>query len=196
MKGIIKVNSLSPTIKISGVLILIVIISMGIFLLFINGFFTSLIEKVINEKPEAKIISYLEAAKKGDKLKALIIWELPNWEGWKLNEKAFFLEERRENLTKDLVENGIKNFKILKIEWWRTCCIPGIINNPRSAGGARAHIQLINNNNAEHIYIFDVFHQETNYWGAAEGYPVRHWVLRDIYLLGQEPLFWEFTHED
>ncbi|XOB41163.1 MAG: hypothetical protein ACKKMW_00215 [Candidatus Nealsonbacteria bacterium] len=196
MKSIIKINFLNSTIKILGILILIVIIGMTIFLLFINGFFTPLIEKVINEKPEAKIIAYLEAVKKGDKLKALTIWELPNWEEWKLNENGSFLEKRRENLTKNLVENGIKNFKILKIEWWRTCCVPGVTNNPRSAGGARISIQLIDNNNTEYIYIFDVFHRETSYWGATEGYPVRHWVLRDIYLLGQKPLFWEFNHED
>lgn len=179
--------------KIIGICILPIIIIGGFFLLFLNGFFTSFIEKVINEKPEVKVVEYLKAVKKNDEAEALTIWELPEWEGWKLSKESSFLQKRRENLTKNLIKNGVENFDILKIEWWGTCCEPGVINNPREAGGARIRVQLVNGSNSKYIYIFDVFHRETSYWGAAQGYPIRHWVLRDVYFPSQEPLFWKFS---
>lgn len=41
----------------------------------------------------------------------------------------------------------------------------------------------------------DVFHRHGSYWGAAAGYPTRHWALRDVYAQSQEPLFWRWVYE-
>lgn len=161
--------------------------SIGIFLSSFYGLPTLLIEKITNEKPEVRIAAYLEAIKKQDKTKALTIWELPDLP----NEEISLLEKRREDITKDLIENEVKDFDIFKIEWWGTSCKPCIISNPREAGGARAYVQIVDNSDNRNTYIFDVFHKETSYWGGAAGHPVRHWILRDVYLSDQEPLFWK-----
>ena len=175
---------LSKTIKITGIILAIIIACV---LLFLNGLFAPLIEEIINEKPEAKITAYLKAVEKDDAIKALTIWELPDW----TNEEISLLENRRENLTKDLIKNKIKDFGILKIEWWNTCCEPSIINDSNWANGARVYVQLINSYNTKSFYIFDVFvskgHREPGI-----GNSIRHWVIRDIYLENQEPLFWKF----
>jgi hypothetical protein len=179
--------------KIVGGCILAIVVVVSVSFLFFNGFFTSFIEATLNEKPEIRVIDYLKAVKENNEIKALTIWKLPEWEGWKLNEESSLLKERRQDLTESLVKNGVKDFNILQIEWWNTCCEPSITNNRRDAGGARIRVQLVDSNNSKDIYIFDVFHRETSYWGPVLNYPVRHWVLRDIYPANQEPLFWKFS---
>jgi len=174
-----------------GVISVIFILILGfLFQDLIRCFSQPFIERIINETPEAKINAYFKAVIKSDENKALEFWQLPDWEGWKRSKEAPLLSNRRENITKELITMGIKDFDILNIEWWRTCCESGVISNSQAAGGARIRVKLINRDDLEDIYIFDVFHQEGSYWGAAEGCQFRHWVIRDIYLSDQEPLFW------
>ncbi len=171
---------------ITGVLLLIIFI----FLLYINGVFNSYIENILNETPEAKVNEYLNAISQGDKASALNLWKISenqNYDVKKLND----LKERKEKNTQELMNNKMgNNFTIENIELWRTCCIPGIINDYKEAGGARLKIKLISENKAELHYTFDVFTRETTYLGDAAGYPVRNWVIRDIYAEGDSPLFW------
>ncbi len=155
-----------------------------------NPALTTFIEKIMNETLEVKVAAYFGAVIEGDERKALAIWQLPDWEGWESSEAAPLLSERRESVTKELIVMGIKGFDILSIEWWRTCCEPGVIDLPREAGGARIRVQLTSRDNAKCVYILDVFHRETSYWGKAGGYLPRHWVLRDVYPSDQKPLFW------
>ncbi len=54
-------------------------------------------------------------------------------------------------------------------------------------------IQFLDNKGLPFSYIFDVFVQDGPYWGAAEGYPLRHWVIRDVYPEGQEPFYWRYV---
>ena len=178
---------------ISTVCILLIVIGAYIFVVRIglgNPALTTFVERIMNETPKAKVAAYFGAVIKGDERKALTIWQLPEWEGWESSEAAPLLSERRENVTKELLAMGIKDYNILNVEWWGTCCEPHVIENPREAGGARIRVQLTSRDDDEHVYILDVFHRETSYWGGAGGYLPRHWVLRDVYPSGQKPLFW------
>lgn len=177
-------------IMVSGAYIFVVRMGVG------NPALTTFVERIMNETPEAKVAAYFGAVMKGDERKALAIWQLPEWEAWEASKAARPLSERRENVTKELLARGIKDYDILDIEWWRTCCEPGVIDNPREAGGARISVQLTSRDNAKHVYILDVFHRETSYWGGAVGYLPRYWVLRDVYPSGQKPLFWTWEPFD
>ncbi|MGB2762323.1 MAG: hypothetical protein WBC21_02140 [Minisyncoccales bacterium] len=167
-----------------GILIVFILILGFLFQDIIRCFSQPFIEKIINETPEAKINAYLKAVMKNDERKVLEFWRLSDWKEDPL------LSNRRENISKELIAMGTKDFDILNIEWWRTCCVAGVISNSQAAGGARARVKLISRDDVEYIYIFDIFHQKGAYWGAAEGCQLRHWVLRDVYPSDQEPLFW------
>jgi len=59
----------------------------------------------------------------------------------------------------------------------------------------RVSVQFLDQQGLPVTYVFDVFHRDGSYWGAAMGYPRRHWVLRDVYLRDEEPLFWRLVYE-
>ncbi len=148
-------------------------------------------EKLTGETPQAKAAAYIQAITQGDETTALPMWELPYLTN---SEQLDALSTRRKQVTSDLLAAELDSkFTILHIEWWGTCCEPGVTEDARSAGGARVHVQLIDKSGLPLIYIFDVFVRDLPYWGAAEGYPLRHWVIRDIYPEGQEPFYWRFV---
>lgn len=166
-----------------------------------NPSLTILWERIIGETPQAKISAYLRSVMNNHQRKALAVWQLQGLKqgaDFSLDPSYNFylLTQRREEITKDLISKGIKDFKILKTEWWRTCCEPDIISNFADAGGARTTVQLTDKNGSTYNYIFDVFHRETSYWGAAEGYRPRQWVLRDAYPENDQPLFWTTRSSD
>ncbi len=151
-------------------------------------------EQISGETPQAKIDAYVRNVAKGDEKAALNVWDLPTWELPK--GRSVELKTRRDNVTRTLITQGIKpDALILSIEWWGTCCEPRVINDSRSAGGARVRVQLLDRSGAPLIYLFDVFTREQPYWGEALAYPPRQWSVRDVYALGQEPLFWRLTYE-
>lgn len=185
-------------IKIIGGCILVIITISGFLLLFMGGFFSAFIEKALNEEPEKKITAYIGAVKQGNTNDALAIWELPDPEGWKTSEEFFLLENRRKNLTENFILNGITNFEILKVEWWSGfCCMtePYIVNDTRDGGYVRAYVKLFSDTtdkgDNEYVYIF-VLSTRDDSFGALASYPVRYWVIRDIYPSTQKPLFWKF----
>lgn len=165
-------------------------VAIGLWFYYLNGGFSLFLEKINRETPEEKITVYINAVRKSDETQALNLWKLPEWESWKSDPKKSLLEKRRNDMTKELIAKKVKSFNIEKTEWWRTCCEPAIIDDYREAGGARIQVRIIDQNNQSNLYIFDVFIEDNNYSGATEGYPVRNWLLRDIYLSDQEPLFW------
>jgi hypothetical protein len=80
-------------------------------------------------------------------------------------------------------------YRILEVEWWRACCEPGVIDDPRNAGAARVWVAVNEQGSTEVVYVFDVL-VPGGYWGEAMGNPVRQWAIVDIYHQGQEPLVW------
>ncbi len=148
-------------------------------------------EGLMGETPEAKIAAYMTAVRRGDREAALGAWELGSPQ--KLHYEA--LEQRREQVTDELLALEISEFTILEYEWWTTCCEPHVTCNARNAGGARVRVQVLDAQGNPQGFIFDVFTREQPYWGDAMGNPLRRWVIRDVYAAGDEPLYWRWVHE-
>lgn len=154
----------------------------------------TLLEQIGGNTVTARARAYAEAILRGDEEAALAIWELPSWE--LPDGRLAALAERRKAVTRELIAADLQeDFLILHTEWWRTCCEPGVICDSHEAGGARITVQFLDRRGLPVTYVFDVFHRDGPYWGAAAGYPPRHWVLRDVYARGQEPLFWRMLYE-
>ena len=132
--------------------------------------------------PESRVEAYLEATSRGDETQALGIWQTccaspPD------------LEARRVALTQELAAAGAgQQFRIEFIEWWRTCCEPGILDDPRNAGRARIFVSAGDRVGATHELIFEVVTKDGAYWGDAAGYPRHDWTLREVYARGAQSL--------
>lgn len=148
-------------------------------------------EQISGETPRAKIGAYVQTILHKDKAAALSLWELPQLTN---QGQLKALDDRRVAMTDRLIAADFQpDFTILSIEWWGTCCEPRVIDTPRDAGGARVRAQFLDKSGAPFSLMFDVF-TRGSYWGAAEGYPLRQWVIRDIYPDDQEPLFWRLVY--
>jgi len=151
-------------------------------------------EQVTGNRPEAVVQSYARAVLQGDEEAALALWEIPTWEF--ADGRRPSLADRREAETRALaVANLQPDFTILHVEWWRTCCEPGVTCHPEGAGGARVQVQFVDQEGHPVRRVFDVFHRDGPYWGGPMNYPARHWALRDVYAPEQEPLFWRWVYE-
>lgn len=137
---------------------------------------------VSDPPPESRVEAYLQDTARGDETEALGVWQTccaPPPE----------LEARRMTLTRELARAGAgQQFRIEFIEWWRTCCEPGIINDPRNAGRARMFVSTTDRTGATHELIFEVLTRDGAYWGDAAGYPRRDWTLREVYRRGEQSL--------
>ena len=174
--------------KILIALLALVVFTIGFFIDGEHGITSFAIEKIKNENPEAKVTAYIQAISNGDKEKAMSFWEIS--ESYELNlEYCNKIKDRGEQITKELIEKKIKSdFTITRIEWWSTCCVPNITENPRIAGKAKVYIQLTDFNNIKSTYIFDVI-VPGGYQGGLAGHSVRYWVISDIYSKDEKPIF-------
>jgi len=151
-------------------------------------------EKIIGETPPAQVDVYVQAIIQGNRSVAANLWYLDD--SAPDSAKYAALKDRRATVTDELLQHEIQSeYLILRTEWWTTCCEPGVTCDSRSAGGARLSVQFLDSQGDPIAYVFDVFTQEQPYWGAAMGYPPRHWVIRDIYPSDQEPLYWLMIYE-
>lgn len=149
-------------------------------------------ERPMGETPQAKIEAYMRSIHRGDRAVALAAWEPGPPQQTYYNA----LSLRREQVTDELLALGIREYSILQYEWWTTCCEPHMTCSARDAGGARGRVQVLDRQGNPLSYTFDVFAREQPYWSDAMGNPVRHWVVvRDVYALGEEPLYWRWVHE-
>jgi hypothetical protein len=143
-----------------------------------------LVEQVIGETPQAKVSSYLALVSQGDGEGALALWPASEQLGPEY-------EARRHTVTTELEELGPDlSHRVVKIEWWGTCCEPHIITDSREAGFARLWAEVSGDGKARQ-YVFDVFTRH-GYWGRMEGYAVRHWQILEVYPVGEEPLYWRW----
>jgi len=159
-----------------------------------SALLTKALEQVRGETPEARVNAYMRAVLRDNEEAAL--------EAWTIQDRALpdgrhdALRERRERVTRQLIASQWDDsFRINHIEWWRTCCEPGVICNGLDAGGARIQVQLLDLDGLPHVFVFDVFHRDGPYWGAAMGYQPRRWTLYDVYPDGEEALFWRYVYE-
>jgi hypothetical protein len=145
-----------------------------------------LFEQATASLPQSKIATFVQSIVQGDRETALKLWEVYDDPS---SEQQSALMDRREKVISDLLSAKIKpDYMVLHIEWWSTCCEPSVINDSRNAGGARINVQFLDNNGNPISYIFDVFTREQPYWGGAEGYQPRDWVIRDVYPSGLCPI--------
>jgi len=185
----------SPWRKIAGILgtllIGILIGAVGLWLLARSNpavRYTLLQDADLHE-PKVQIDAFVQALLRRDAAAATELWEVT--ETWA--ERG--MEDRRDTIISDLLQADIEaDYRINEVEWWRTCCEPGVTCNSRGAGGARITVQFMQGDKPL-TYIFDIFTRELPYWGAATGYPPREWVIRDVYPRGNTPLFWALVYE-
>ena len=151
-------------------------------------------EKIARKTPQDQVDVYVQAIIQGNRSVAANSWYLDDLAPD--SAKYVALKGRRATVTDALLQHEIQSeYLILRREWWSTCCEPGVTCDFRSAGGARLYVQFLDSQGYPMPYFFDVFTQEQPYWGAAMGYPPRHWVIRDIYPSDQEPLYWPMIYE-
>ncbi len=147
-----------------------------------------LVEFVTGRTPQARVEGYLNAIARGNRNEALRLWTpegTPN--------EA--LAARRDAVTDDLLalDPGLE-YQVLDVEWWRTCCEPGVVDDPARAGGARLRVAIRGERRPEATYVFDVL-VPGGYWAEAAGSPVREWAIVDVYPEGQSPLVWTWRSE-
>ena len=149
-----------------------------------------LLERPTGDQPQGQIAAFVKAIVRGDRSTALKLWEIGN------TGMQSELMGRQASVVSDLLAAGIKpDYMILGVEWWATCCEPRVICDSQNAGGARILVQFMDKNDQPLSYTFDIFNRDQPYWGGAEGYPSRDWVIRDVYLQGQKPLFWTLIND-
>jgi hypothetical protein len=152
-----------------------------------------LLEQPGKTRPQMQIADFVQAVTRKDSPAALALWEIRDSSPANVQSH---LAARREGIIADLIAHEIDpNYMILDIEWWRTCCEPGVINDWRNAGGARIHVQFMTGAGDPIHYYFDVFTRLQPYPGEAAGYPKQDWVIRDVYPADQQPLFWPLIYE-
>jgi len=143
--------------------------------------------------PQKRIDAFISSIRADRGRRAFTLWEI---EGSASQESANPLKARRKQVIADLVGAGITNDTlILGTEWWTTCCEPHVTCREIEAGGARVSVQVLDKDGNPQLYIFDVFNREQPYWGGAEGYRRRDWVIRDVYPFEEEPLYWPFLFD-
>ena len=152
------------------------------------------LERVMGESPEARVAEYVNALARGDERAALAVWKLPS--SGLQGEYAGRLKERRQAISHELADRDLRpEFEILHTEWWGLCCEPQVVDDPRSASGARMTVHLFGKDGVALTYVFDVFALGGPYWDDDSLRLPRRWVLRDVYPLGEEPLFWRRVYQ-
>ncbi|MGC9522047.1 MAG: hypothetical protein ACP5HG_09220 [Anaerolineae bacterium] len=180
-------------------LVVIAVLGIGLLLMWLHSataggaLRATVVEHLRGETPEAKIEAYVDAVLRGDEGAALAAWKAPEEE--RDDELSDALRQRRQEVTRDLIAADLDpEYMTTRIEWWSTCCEPGPTCDSRNAGGARVHVQFMDRDGLPVAYVFDVFHQDGPYWGAAAGYEPRRWALYDVYPRGEEPLYWRWVY--
>jgi hypothetical protein len=130
------------------------------------------------DTPQRQVDAYLAATAAGDEAAALRAWAV--FTGGIHPLPA--LLARRTELTAELAAKRVgTTHTIRSIEWWRTCCEPGPIDDLRNAGLARVHVTASDPNGASYELVFEVFVKKVNWSGDAGGDTVRDWTLYEVH---------------
>lgn len=162
---------------VAGAALLGLAVVAGLFVIFDND--NPVHELLTNDRAEARVDAYLGAIMRGDEYTALALWQLDE----KVTRAG--VPDRRMAVTGVLISARPTAYRVLKTEWWTTCCDPHLVDGPRNAGLARIQVAI----DGADTYVFDVLTHDTVYWGDAAGNPPHNWTLRDVYRSGDRPLF-------
>jgi hypothetical protein len=130
------------------------------------------------DTPERQVARYLAATSSGNEQDALDAW--PTFVGGAHPRPALLV--RRTALTRELTTLRVgTSYQVRSIEWWRTCCEPGRIQDPTNAGLARMHVSATDPAGTEYPLVFEVFVKNITWWGDAGGETVRDWKLYEVH---------------
>jgi hypothetical protein len=136
--------------------------------------------------PEREVARYLAATSAGNEQEALDAW--PAFVGGIHPRPA--LLARRAEVTHELASIRVgRGYRVTSTEWWRTCCEPGRIDDPRNAGLARMHVTAMDADGKEHKLVFSVFVEKIAWWGDAAGERVKKWRLYEVHREGETCVF-------
>jgi hypothetical protein len=142
-----------------------------------------LLEQALGRTPQAQIAAFLAVTSEGDRQAALALWTPPT-------AADVTLAARRESVTDDLLSYGPSlEYRVLAVEWWRSCCEPAVISDPNEAGAARVRVAIWGEGRPKEAYLFDLL-VPGGTWGTAASYPLREWAIVDIYAENAAPLAW------
>ena len=130
------------------------------------------------DTPERQVDAYLAATGAGDEARALDTWAVLTGGLHPLPA----LLARRTALTHELAAARVgTTHAVRSIDWWRTCCEPGPIDNAGNAGLARVHVTATDASGTAHELVFEVFVRKLAWWGDAGGERVRDWTLYEVH---------------
>lgn len=128
--------------------------------------------------PERRVDAFLAATRSGDEAAALEAWPLFTGGAHPRAE----LVQRRLDLTRALVALRVgASHRVVSIEWWRTCCEPGPIEDAGNAGLARIGVVATDRDGREHRLVLRVFVKQLTWWGDAAGERFREWRLYEVH---------------
>jgi len=134
------------------------------------------------DTPERRVATYLSATSSGHESAALDSW-VP-YPGTVLISDE--LRARRTDLTHELTASRVgRSYAIRSVDWWRTCCEPGLINGERNAGLARMHVVATDEAGNEQRLVFEVWVKKLTWWGDAAGETVKDWTLYEVHREGE-----------
>lgn len=134
------------------------------------------------DMPERRVAAYLAATSSGNESAALDAW-VP-YPGTVLMSAE--LRARRGDLTKELTALRVgRTYAIRSVDWWRTCCEPGLMDGEKNAGLARMHVIATDRAGTEHRLVFEVWVKKLTWWGDAAGETVKDWTLYEVHREGE-----------
>lgn len=130
------------------------------------------------DSPERQVARYLAATSSGNEEDALDAW--PTFVGGFHPRQALLV--RRTEITHELTSLRVGgSYRVMSIDWWRTCCEPGPIADPANAGLARMHVIATDAAGHEHPLVFQVFVKAIAWQGDAGGETVKEWKLYEVH---------------
>ena len=134
------------------------------------------------DTPERRVAAYLAATSSGNEGAALDAW-VPYPANVLMSTE---LRKRRADLTRELTTLRVgRTYAIRSVDWWRTCCEPGIVDGAGNAGLARMHVIATDRSGTEHRLVFEVWVKKLTWWGDAAGETVKDWTLYEVHREGE-----------
>jgi hypothetical protein len=134
------------------------------------------------DTPERRVAAYLGATSSGNEGLALEEW-VPYPRTVSFSDE---LRARRTVLTHELSTLRVgATYGVRSVEWWRTCCEPGLVDGERNAGLARMHVIATDQTGNQHRLVFEVWVKTLTWWGDAAGETVKDWTLYEVHREGE-----------